>query len=162
MYPNTVEKINIKDNITVSIRYDYYNGGASEKPQEIILSNKLIDISNDMFADCKELRSIVIPESVKSIGSFAFNNCTSLDNIIIPESVTYIGNNAFYECISLNSIVIPESIEYIEGYAFNGWSANQTIYFECSEKESENWDYNWKSNCNANIVWNYNPDGTTE
>ncbi len=62
----------------------------------------------------------------------------------------------------MKKIVIPKSIQNIGADAFNGWQSDQTIYFECSEKESENWDPNWKSDCEANIVWDYNPDETTE
>ena len=77
--------------------------------------------------------------------------------------MTSIGDEAFSYCYELNEIIIPETIEYIGSEVFSGWDSNQTIYFECSEDESKNWDTDWKGwSCKANIVWNYNSDGATE
>lgn len=153
VYPNTVEKINIRDDYFIS--YDGTGSGISTKPQEFILSDNLTEIGDDTFTDCDDLRSIEIPDSVASIGGGAFYMCSLLESIEIPDSVTSIGDSAFYSCYSLEEIVIPDSVEYIGWAAFGGWAAYQTIYFECSEDESNNWDSNWKGNCKAKIVWDY-------
>ena len=39
------------------------------------------------FADCKSLRSLVVPDGVTSIGKRAFSDCTSLSSLVLPESV---------------------------------------------------------------------------
>ena len=64
--------------------------------------------------------------------------------------------------VKIKKTVIPDSVEYIGGSDFNFWKENQTIYFKCSEDESKNWDTDWKRGCDANIVWNYNPDEAIE
>jgi hypothetical protein len=66
----------------------------------------------------KDIKKIVIPESVKSIGIWAFWNCTSLKSIKIPESVENIGPGVFRNCKSLTSIEIPESVKSIGDKAF--------------------------------------------
>ena len=57
-----------------------------------------------VFLNCKNLSSIIIPESVKSILSGAFGNCSSLTSITIPASVTSIESDAFLGCSGLTSV----------------------------------------------------------
>ena len=70
------------------------------------------------FDTCKQLASVVIPDSVKTIGQCAFARCQALQSITIPESVTSIGTAAFWWCTSLETIDIPNSIITIEKMAF--------------------------------------------
>ena len=75
-------------------------------------------ISNHAFENCKGLRNVTIPNSVKSIGDFAFWNCTSLTSVTIQEGVESIGDSAFMSCEKLTSITIPNSIKSIGDFAF--------------------------------------------
>ena len=70
------------------------------------------------FADCKDLKSVTIPESVTSIDWYAFVNCSSLTAITIPSSVTNIGDHAFFNCSNLASITIPGSVRNLGRFAF--------------------------------------------
>ena len=65
------------------------------------------------------LKSVVIPASVKYIADNAFDSC-KLKNVVLPEGVKYIGESAFNDCYQLESINLPESIEYIGRWAFSG------------------------------------------
>ena len=58
-------------------------------------------IDDEVFQDCRNLTSVIIPDSVTSIGDWAFKYCDSLTSVVIPDSVTSIGYNAFYGCDSL-------------------------------------------------------------
>ena len=78
-------------------------------------------ICDRAFADCKSLRSIVIPDGVTSIGDGAFCGCKSLSSLVFPDSVTSIGHSAFSGCDSLESLVLPESVGNIIGNPFCGW-----------------------------------------
>ena len=51
-----------------------------------VIPDGIVRIESDAFNGCKGLKSISIPDSVKSIGSFAFHQ-TSLINVFIPYSV---------------------------------------------------------------------------
>ena len=74
-------------------------------------------IGNFAFYYCRELTSVVIPDSVTSIGFGAFYACGSLTSVTIGSGVTWIGNMAFYGC-SLTNLVIPDSVTVIDSYAF--------------------------------------------
>ncbi|MDE5581118.1 MAG: leucine-rich repeat domain-containing protein [Treponemataceae bacterium] len=68
--------------------------------------------------DCKPIKSVKIPASVKEIGGAAFYGCKSLTDVMIPESVQKIGHEAFYGCKSLKHIEIPASVTEIGENAF--------------------------------------------
>ena len=86
-------------------------------PSEIE-GRKVASIWRNAFADCTELTSITIPDSVTSIQSSAFENCTGLTSVNMPNSVTYIARTAFYNCTSLKSVTIPASVTDIGSKAF--------------------------------------------
>ena len=87
-----------------------------------------------MYADRKELFSIVIPSSVSWIEDEAFLECTNLKSISIPETVKIIGNNAFGECINLDTVYYAgdkRSWRKIRMYgAFDGMT---DIHVHCSD-----------------------------
>ncbi|MGN1297075.1 MAG: leucine-rich repeat domain-containing protein [Clostridia bacterium] len=100
------------------------------------------------------LQKVDIPDSVETIGSDAFLHCINLTEIKIPDSVTSIGYSAFWGCTSLSSITIPNSVIIMGDGTFYGWTENQTINIKTNEIPAE-WNANWDSECNANIVWGY-------
>ena len=69
------------------------------------------------------MRSVTIPETVKSIGSGAFENCSSLSRIAIPKAVTSIGSDAFSGCTGLTSVYL-EDVEAWCNIKFGSNSAN--------------------------------------
>ena len=57
-------------------------------------SNPLCN-AHSLYLNGKEVKDLVIPNSVTSIGYRAFYGCSSLSSVTIPNSVTSIGNLAF-------------------------------------------------------------------
>ncbi len=57
---------------------------------------------------CGSLKSVILPDSVKSIGDYAFEDCTSLEAVEIPAGVTSLGKALFGGCTSLGSITVAE------------------------------------------------------
>ena len=82
--------------------------------------SKLTTINNSAFQCCDELKSILIPSSVKSIGKAAFYFCSKLENVSFEKEskLTTINNSAFDSCEKLKSISIPPSVESIGKAAF--------------------------------------------
>lgn len=104
-----------KDNYIEII--DYVN---KEKKDIIIPKHingkQVISIGNSAF-ESKDLRSVIIPNSVNRIGVAAFSN-NNITSIAIPDSVTNIGYFAFTGN-RLESLVIPDSVDNIETAAFS-------------------------------------------
>lgn len=73
-------------------------------------------LSEDIVS--KDIKKIVIPNSVTSIDDWAFYLCSNLTNMTMPNSVTNIGKHAFYGCSGLTSVTIPDSVTSIEFEAF--------------------------------------------
>ena len=73
-------------------------------------------IAEEAFYNIDNIKSIILPESVKYIGVHenlsyydseiygAFSNCSLLESISIPKSVTIIDDGAFYNCAKLSRI----------------------------------------------------------
>ena len=57
---------------------------------------------------------------VVGIGALAFSNCTNMKTLTIPEGVKTIGARAFENCTSLISVNIPKTLISCESDAFNG------------------------------------------
>ena len=117
-----------------------------------------------IFNTIKNYSSFTIHYSsfIATLEEDVFYDCIDLSKVNIEGKLNRIEGRAFYNCFNIKEIVIPGDIEYIGQRAFQNWGEDQTIYFECSESNEKNWNYNWDYNCEANIVWNYNPDETTE
>lgn len=82
----------------------------------------ITDIGERAFADCTDLKSIIIPETVLGIGNNAFRNCCGLTSVSFPDasSLIEIGDWAFGNCTGLTSIVIPSiQLKRIGNNAFN-------------------------------------------
>lgn len=64
------------------------------------------------------MRSVQIPNTVRTIVIRAFSACDSLTSLVIPNSVTSIGQQAFAGSFNITSIVLPDSLTTIEGGIF--------------------------------------------
>ena len=74
------------------------------------------DSAFDKNENKRVIKSVVIPNTIKTIGNFAFFGC-ELTSIIIPKNVTYLGRGAFSFC-ELTTIDIPGSIEILRNMTF--------------------------------------------
>ena len=113
------------------------------KLQTITLQEGMTSIGASAFAECKYVKSVTIPATVRkihdsafedcrmlttltfaepstlnSIGNWAFYNCHKLQYITIPEGVTEIGEAAFFDCTYLSELTLPATMEYIADNGF--------------------------------------------
>ena len=114
-----VSSVTLPDSIKSLGKYAFWETNLAK----INLPEGLETIGDGCFYQCRQLKSISIPESVKKIGSWIFDACVNLEKVNIPDSVTEIGNSAFSSCEKLKSITIPESVKKIGIYAFS-WCDN--------------------------------------
>jgi hypothetical protein len=79
-----------------------------------IKGKPVTSICDNAFEE-SDIRSVSIPDTVRSIGWFAFRNCASLTKVIISKNVSEIGYEAFHGCISL--IIYTSLDSYVYRYA---------------------------------------------
>lgn len=111
--------------------------------QEVVIPDSIIEIGfigdryADMgaFAQCVNLRTVKLGNSVQCIGTRSFAGCTNLREIKIPESVTELGDAAFSDCKSLKEITIPKSVKTIPWWAFANCTNLTDLTIEYGVKE---------------------------
>ena len=87
--------------------------------KSVSIPNSVRSFEQYAFYGCS-ITSIIVPNSVTSIGSYAFCDCSNLTDVTIPNSVTNIGSRAFSSCSNLMDVTIPNSVTSINGYVFSG------------------------------------------
>lgn len=129
--------------------------------------NEYLSFGNSAFENCTSLRSITLPEYVRSfatsynynpygpaIGNSCFSGCTSLTEVDIQTTGDFqVGDRAFAGCSALMSLRLPEMLHSVGSNAFDGWTDEQYIYMAAHEGMSQTWSENWRTNCNAHIIW---------
>ena len=70
-----------------------------------MIDTKITTLSNSVFCNCTELRSIILPETLETIESDAFKYCSSLESVVISSEDVAIMSKAFSGCDELKSIV---------------------------------------------------------
>ena len=73
----------------------------------------VVDKIGDYAFSTLDIKSVVIPSSVKSIGMDAFSGCVSLSDLFLSEGLISIEDNAFCGCHSLTYLLLPEGLETI-------------------------------------------------
>ena len=77
------------------------------------------DDAFNVFADCKCLASVVIPDNITVLGNYSFSGCSNLTKAVLPVTMTKIGSGVFSGCI-LENTIIPKSVKTVGDRAFAG------------------------------------------
>ena len=72
-------------------------------------SSNLTHIGRYAFYYCRKLKSITLPQSLKSINTGAFDSCVYLTSVTIPKNVTYIASFPFQNCVNLAEINVDSA-----------------------------------------------------
>ena len=129
-----LEHINIPNSIT------YIGGGAFDdcaKLEHITIPNSVTYIGDAAFYGCTSLDNIVIPGGAKlsaqTTGS-TFAECTNLKSVVIENGVTTIVQAIFENCVNLESVTIPNTVTEIYPLAFMGCTKLKSITIPKSVK----------------------------
>lgn len=170
---SNIKSIEIANSIT-SIDYGAFENCSSLEKVSFEKGSQLSHIGSKAFSYCSSLRSLEIPDSVKSIGNSVFNFCpiekatipttaiqhmpTSCLKTVIINGGKTIGGMAFYYCKSLESITIPISVTSIGNSAFYNCTSLTSIKYFGTQLQ---WtviikDSSWDSNTGSyTITYNY-------
>lgn len=73
------------------------------------------------FANCGNLSSVTIGNTVTSIGKETFVNCGEITSIVLPENLTSIGASSFANCAKLTTVAFTSAkMPSIDGTSFTG------------------------------------------
>ena len=102
----------------------------SNRFQHLSIGKGLTTIDDAVFVECKDLRDVTIPNTVKTIGARNFSHSGQyLHHVTIGDSVTLIGSEAFSDCKYLFTITIGKNVKTIQAGAFDNTRISQcTIY----------------------------------
>ena len=98
----------------------------------------LSSIASEAFEKCSKLKTIILPNNIKSIGHQAFKE-SSINNLLIPDGVETIVYEAFEACQGLERITLPNSISHIGVNAFYGNTSLAYVQSEIKIPFEINW-----------------------
>lgn len=106
-------------------------------PGEVTIDEQTYTVSSigeSAFADCTEITSVSIPESISTIAGTAFDGCTGLELLDMSEStaLTSISSNTFSTCTALETVNFPISIESIGASAFANCANLSNMSLPCT------------------------------
>ena len=108
-----------------------------------ISGTTLTELPASTFQQLKNLKKVILPNTLTSIGKEAFSY-SGLQSIEIPASVETIGASAF-RATNLQSIEIPASVERIGEFTFNKCTALTTVTFEKGSQLKEIGEYTFEN-----------------
>ena len=103
-------------------------------------------LNNFLFSGCETLRTITLPNKLKSIGEIGgnvFDSCHGLIEITIPSSVTSIGNSSFFDCDSLTSVRCLPATPPSLGIGVFAGSKNAVIYVPAASVDAYKTAQGW-------------------
>ena len=121
--------------------------------KSVHIPDRVKSIESYVFEGCEALKEAVMGKEINYIGYSAFNSCSALENIVIPENVDSIAGFAFSDCSALTSIVIPDNVEVIDDHAF---SDCEKLVSLTMGKKVRKIDYRAFDDCTAldSVYWN--------
>ena len=94
--------------------------------RSVIFPETLVEIEDDAFMDCENLKKISLPKSLEKIGNRAFKN-TGLLEVYLSNSIKSMGEEVFMGCKYLEKLTIEKGFEYPLTKVFKMCRALQTI-----------------------------------
>jgi len=110
--PGSVESINYRafyysgiKHITIPNTVTFLDQNVFEHSEleTLVLSSTITTIPANLCLCCYKLKSVTIPEGVKTIGEAAFSSCTALETLVLPSTMKVI-DASFSGCSGLTSI----------------------------------------------------------
>lgn len=119
-------------------RYEYADSntkrfGISHKADNTIdtvyFGDGVEKVGNDVFFNCKGLKSIHFGSNLKEIEQYAFYGC-AIERIVFPSTLTTVARAAFYNCTKLKEIKIYATTEPTLGIdPFANVASGGTLYY---------------------------------
>lgn len=126
--PDSVEYAGVKYPVT-TIGHEAFEYATMRSVQ---IPNTVRTIIIRAFSACDSLTSLVIPNSVTSIGMQAFAGSFNITSIVLPDSLTTIEQGIFEYDTSLISVVVPDAVVSVGHGAFSQCYSLRSVTFGAS------------------------------
>lgn len=94
---------------------------SAEIPAQID-GHSVTSLAERCFADCISLKSVTIPDTVRTFGAYAFYDCIAIEELSIPANVTEIGSYAFEATESMTKFIVDDqnpAFQSIDGVLYD-------------------------------------------
>lgn len=111
-----IKSVVINEGVTYVGQYSFFkctNLVSVQLPSTITEIGGLGDMTTSYgaFQECTSLKTINLPEGLKTIGPCAFKKCSALRSVVLPDSLTSLGYGAFCNCTNLNSVTYGSGLK---------------------------------------------------
>lgn len=134
------------DTSTSTVYVDKGNySGVITIPSSVTYNNKTLNVTyigKEAFSSCKDLKQVIIPETIKRIEESAFSG-SGIENLVIPYGITTIRRYLCSGCRNLVKVVLPETVEIIEEDAFQSCESLLEAKLPESLKSIGTWAFLW-------------------
>lgn len=111
----------------------------------------VMEIADNGFTNCANLKEVWVPHTIKRIGNNAFANCRNLENINGMPKVEYVGNNAFAMCTKLDNLILPSTINSLGSTILRN-NPNK-VYSRMSEEQMNALNAKWIASSTVEVIY---------
>lgn len=79
------------------------------------------------FYECKNLKSVQLPDTCSRVGTYAFYGCKNLKSVHLPDTCSRVDGYAFEYCTGLEELDVGNTTDYLGEYSFAYCSNLKTI-----------------------------------
>ena len=120
--------------------------------RSIVIPDTVKECEGYLFYNCLSLLSLALPDGIKKFSVNKAFSMTDLRYVRLPETLTEMPANMFGNSSSLQSIVIPEGVTSIGASAFRGCSSLQSITIPASVTSIEDFAFQGCTNIHRIVI----------
>lgn len=111
---DNLKRIQLSDNLTEMGSLNH-----NSSLEEVDFSNtKLTSLPNDCFVNCRNVKKVILSNTITELPWQMFSSCKSLNYFVVPNGITRIEYNCFSYCDNLLQVELPSTLTYINNNAF--------------------------------------------
>ena len=139
------------EGIYIPAKAELEGGSFMDSGLKTVIMGEEVSFSTASFAECYDLQTLILPDSMKSLPDVSFRDCISLAKLYIPEGVSEIGDECFKDAVvnlfgkkgSAVESIADEAVHFtsLEGhehhlkkvtfFSFNTWAVTGSYCREC-------------------------------